>query len=246
MSSRDLQQALAVDVKVLASTIRKWWHKFNLHWRCARRKPLFSEKNIKARLKFARENIDKDGTSGTMFYGQLFGCQNRRHVWHKPKTAFLEKDLIPPVKHGGGSVMVWGCFDAAGPGQLTIIESTMNSTVYQRVLEKHVRPSVWKLKLKRNWAMRQDNDPKHTSKSTKDWLKTKKWSVLEWSSQSPALNPIEMLWGYLKQTLQAKKKTQTAERILHWRVGYTLLRSMSETGSWKHISNLQIYFRKRG
>ena len=53
--------------------------------------------------------------------------------------------------------MVWGCFAAAGPGQLTIIESTMNSTLYQRVLE-NVKPSVEKLKLKRNWILQQDND----------------------------------------------------------------------------------------
>ncbi|KAI3358130.1 hypothetical protein L3Q82_003131 [Scortum barcoo] len=58
---RDLQQALAtVDVKVHDSTIRKRLHKFDFHGRCARRKPLLSKKNIKARLKFARENIDKD------------------------------------------------------------------------------------------------------------------------------------------------------------------------------------------
>lgn len=44
-----------------------------------------------------------------------------------------------------------------------------------------------KKKLQRNWILQQDNDPKHTSKSTKNWLKTK-WRVLEWPSQSPDLN----------------------------------------------------------
>lgn len=59
MSSRDLQQALAtVDVKVHASTIRKRLHKFHFHGKCARRKPLLSKRNIKARLKFARENVE--------------------------------------------------------------------------------------------------------------------------------------------------------------------------------------------
>lgn len=35
-------------------------------------------------------------------------------------TAFQQKNLIPTVKHGGGSIMVWGCFAAAGPGQVII------------------------------------------------------------------------------------------------------------------------------
>jgi hypothetical protein len=36
-----------------------------------------------------------------------------------------------------------------------------------------------------------DNDRKHTSKVVAKWLKDNKVKVLEWSSQSPDLNPIE-------------------------------------------------------
>ena len=32
------------------------------------------------------------------------------YAWLKPNTAFHSKNLIPTVKHGGGSVMVRGCF----------------------------------------------------------------------------------------------------------------------------------------
>lgn len=42
--------------------------------------------------------------------------------------------------------MVWGCFAAARPSQLTLIESTMNSTGYHRVLEERGKPSVKKIK----------------------------------------------------------------------------------------------------
>ena len=38
------------------------------------------------------------------------------YVCQKPNSAFHSKNLIPTVKHGGGSVMDWGCFDASGPG----------------------------------------------------------------------------------------------------------------------------------
>lgn len=175
MSSRDLQVSLAtIDVKVHASTIRKRLNKFALHGRCARRKPLLSKKNIRARLKFAREHLEKDQNfwNNVLWTDEskveLFGHSKSRHVWRKTKTAFENKNLIPTVKHGGGNVMVWGCFSAAGPGQLTIIESTMNFVLYQRVLEENVRPSVRKLKLKQMWTMQHDNDPKHSSKSTKE------------------------------------------------------------------------------
>jgi hypothetical protein len=42
---------------------------------------------------------------------ELFGLNTKRHVWRKPGT-------ILTVKHGGGSIMLWGCFSAAGTGRL--------------------------------------------------------------------------------------------------------------------------------
>ncbi len=107
--------------------------------------------------------------------------------------------------------MVWGCFAASGPGRLAIIDETMNSVLYPKILKENVRPSVCDLKLKRTWVMQQDNDPKHTSKSTSEWLKKNKMKVLEWPNQSPDLNQIEMLWHDLKQSIHAWKPSNVAE-----------------------------------
>lgn len=55
----------------------------------------------------------------------------------------------------------------------------------------------------RNWTLQNESDPKHTSKS-RDWQKNKKWRVLEWPTQSPDLNPFEMLWSDLKQAVHER------------------------------------------
>ncbi len=106
--------------------------------------------------------------------------------------------------------MVWGCKAASGPGRLAIIDGTMD-TLYQIILKENIRLSVCYLKLKHTWVMQQDNDPKHNSKSSSDWLKKNKIKVLELPSQSPELNPIEMLWHDLKQIIHARKPTNVAE-----------------------------------
>ena len=57
----------------------------------------------------------------------LFGSDGVKRVWRQPGEEHKDKCVLPTVKHGGGSVMVWGCMSAAGTGELQFIEGTMNN-----------------------------------------------------------------------------------------------------------------------
>ncbi|CAJ0933020.1 unnamed protein product [Ranitomeya imitator] len=110
--------------------------------------------------------------------------------------------MVPTDKHGGGSLMFWGCFAASGTGLLDRVHGIMKSEDYQQILQHNVGPSVRKLGLpQRSWVFQQDNDPKHTSKNTRKWFERKHWRLLRWPAMSPDLNPIEPLWRDLKMAV---------------------------------------------
>ena len=66
---------------------------------------------------------------------ELFGHQGKCYVWRKLNTSHHPKNTIP-MKHGGGSIMLWGYFSPAGTGKLVRIEGMMDGAKYREVLPK--------------------------------------------------------------------------------------------------------------
>ena len=213
------QEELVNDLKAVGTTVTKRTISNTLHREGLL--PLLKKAHVQARLKFAKEHLDdlEEAWEKVMWSDEtkieLFGINSTHHVWRKRNAEYNPKNTIPTVKHGGGNLMLWGCFSAKGTGGLHHIEGRINGTMYREILGDNLLPSMRALKMGCGWVFQHDNDPKHTAKATKEWLKKKHIKVLERPSQSTDLNRIKNLWSKLKLrvTKQQPRKFKDLERI---------------------------------
>lgn len=63
-----------------------------------------------------------------------------QHVRRPVDTAFKQQYTAKTVKHGGGSIMIRGCFSYQGVGPIYRIEETMTTATYCIILNDVMLP----------------------------------------------------------------------------------------------------------
>ena len=112
-----------------------------------------------------------------------------------------------------------------GATDIHIFSQIMDSVYYPGILKHHLIPYITSTYPDSHCFM-QDNDTKHVSRSTVQFMKDNNINYWPTPQESPDLNPIENMWAGLKRyILKTKKPRNKAELIAgikkYWRTTLT-------------------------
>ncbi|CAF1082677.1 unnamed protein product [Brachionus calyciflorus] len=113
-----------------------------------------------------------------------------------------------------GKIHHFGGISRKGKIECVAFQGILDSEKFQHLLNISVIPFV-KANYPFSHRIYMDNDPKHTSESTRTFLKNSCLNLLTAPPQSPDINVIETVWANLKYNLFTYEKPQSKEQLVN-------------------------------
>jgi hypothetical protein len=99
----------------------------------------------------------------------LFPTSETVYVWRIPKEAYNPGYLVPIVKHGEGSVMVWTVISWWSVGSIIALHCRISEREYVDRLGNHVHSMIQTFP-KNDAVFQDDNAPMHTAGTVQSWF----------------------------------------------------------------------------
>ena len=214
LNARQLRDHLLEEhpsLKVSLSTIKRYRRKRG--WVATRPHycQLLRQVNKVKRLEWCQKQINSNEQFKNVIFSDECTVQLEQHSKLCFRKAKQPRTLKQRPKHPA-KVHIWGGISWQGTTKIVIFTGIMNAIRYTDILSASLLPFI-KECYPDGHRFQQDNDPKHTSKYVGKYFTQN--GIVWWKTppESPDINPIENVWGSMKQFLRSQYKPKNLDEL---------------------------------
>ncbi|KHJ77910.1 hypothetical protein OESDEN_22470 [Oesophagostomum dentatum] len=164
---------------------------------------------------------------------QLENNSKRCIVKKGDESRRIKSQAKHPVK-----INVWAGISWEGATSLAIIDGNIrvDSKIFCEILHDFYLPFASSV-YGGNCHLAHDNDPKHKSRFTQEWLSKNNIVCLDWPPESPDLNPIENVWHQMKEFIRNEVKPKNKDELVNG-VKYFWSEKMTRVRCKKYVRHI--------
>lgn len=166
---------------------------------------------MRKRLVWCKEQLKSKENFADVIFTDECTVQLEQHSRVCFRKKLQKRTLKQRAKHPI-KLHIWGGISARGATKVVMFTGIMNAKRLSAIYEAGLLPFVEE-RFPDSHRLYQDNDPKHSSKHIERFLAEKQINWWYTPPESPDLNPIELVWGSMKQFLRNSYKPRNLDEL---------------------------------